>query len=115
MLGLRPLPLTSLVNCPSSLQAATASCMYCPIQQGSEYLAQRNLYRHIYGWVRLWLSRLCLALLLNLFSYRQRDICLTLLFCISSYACVFVLMKLRSRSALKAVSLSLDISGLVYC
>jgi hypothetical protein len=34
-------------------QAATANCMYCPIQQGSEYLAQRNLYRHVYGWVRL--------------------------------------------------------------
>lgn len=43
--------LTLSFLCP--LQAATANCMYCPIQQGSEYLAQRNLYRWIYGWVRL--------------------------------------------------------------
>lgn len=50
--------------------------MYCPVATGAEYLTQRNLSRHIYGW---------------------RNIGITALFCLSSYACVFVLMKLRSK------------------
>lgn len=33
-------------------QTATMGCMYCPAKQGNEYLSQRNLYRHVYGWVR---------------------------------------------------------------
>ena len=67
-----------------ALQNATANCMYCPVASGAEYLAQRNLYRHVYGW---------------------RNICITALFCLSSYACVFVLMKLRSKKT-KVASVS---------
>lgn len=56
--------------------AATTACSYCPFSKGSEYLATLNKPRHVYGW---------------------RDICLTLLFVVSSYCLVFILMKLRSK------------------
>ena len=55
---------------------ATSNCAYCPFSKGSEYLATLNKPRHVYGW---------------------RDICLTLLFVISSYSLVFIMMKLRSK------------------
>jgi ABC-type multidrug transport system permease subunit len=58
---------TGYINNPD----ATSGCQYCGYSKGSEYLASINLPRHVYGW---------------------RDICLTLLFCISSYALVFLLL-----------------------
>ncbi|KAL8278573.1 hypothetical protein RQP46_009065 [Phenoliferia psychrophenolica] len=61
--------------------AATDMCEYCPYSVGSEYLAQRNLSKHIDGW---------------------RDICITLIFVLSSYSLVFVLMKLRSKKSKSA-------------
>jgi hypothetical protein len=50
---------------------ATSACEYCPFSRGSDYLATLNLSRHVYGW---------------------RDICLTLLFVLSSYGLVFLLL-----------------------
>lgn len=84
MFGSGSRPLTHFPGRLLFFQDAIANCMYCPIATGAEYLAQRNLYRHVYGW---------------------RNICITALFCLSSYACVFVLMKLRSKKT-KVASVS---------
>jgi len=65
---------TGYINNPD----ATANCQYCIYSKGSEYLASKNLGRHVYGW---------------------RDICITLLYCLSSYGLVFVLLKLRSKAS----------------
>lgn len=50
---------------------ATSGCEYCPYSVGNEYLQAYNLTRRVYTW---------------------RDICLTLLFVLSSYALVFLLL-----------------------
>jgi ATP-binding cassette subfamily G (WHITE) protein 2 (SNQ2) len=50
---------------------ATAACEYCPYSRGSEFLQPYNLTRRVYTW---------------------RDICLTFLFVLSSYALVFLLL-----------------------
>jgi ABC-type multidrug transport system permease subunit len=50
---------------------ATANCEYCPYSVGHEYLQSYNLTRRVYTW---------------------RDICLTLLFVLSSYGLVFLLL-----------------------
>ncbi|KAK4687938.1 hypothetical protein P7C73_g2176, partial [Tremellales sp. Uapishka_1] len=60
---------------------ATSSCQFCPYSQGNQYLASLNLGRHVFGW---------------------RDICITFLFSISSYALVYLLLKLRSKQSKKA-------------
>ncbi|KAK8853503.1 hypothetical protein IAR55_004210 [Kwoniella newhampshirensis] len=65
-------PNTGYLNNPDAM----SNCQYCIYKQGSQYLASVNLPRHIYGW---------------------RDICITALFCVSSYAFVFLLLKLRSK------------------
>lgn len=58
---------TGYINNPD----ATAACEYCPYSVGSEFLQPYNLTRRVYTW---------------------RDICLTLLFVLSSYALVFLLL-----------------------
>lgn len=84
--------------------------MYCPTAMGSEYLAQRNLARHIFGWV----SRFAAPALPPDPAWSadapplpdaQRDICITFLFVLSSYSLVFLLMKLRSKKT-KSASVS---------
>lgn len=63
---------TGYVNNPD----ATSNCEYCGYSKGSEYLASMNMPKHIDGW---------------------KGILITLLFCITSYAAVFLLLKLRSK------------------
>lgn len=50
---------------------ATSGCEYCPYSVGNEFLQSYNLTRRVYTW---------------------RNICLTFLFCLSSYALVFLLL-----------------------
>ncbi|WWD19932.1 hypothetical protein CI109_104404 [Kwoniella shandongensis] len=65
-------PNTGYINNPDAM----SDCQYCIYKQGSQYLASVNLPKHVYGY---------------------RDICITLLFCLSSYGFVFLLLKLRSK------------------
>ncbi|KAL3447762.1 ABC-2 type transporter-domain-containing protein [Aspergillus insuetus] len=60
-----------------------ASCEYCEYAVGSEYAAQFNLKAKYYSW---------------------RDTGITALFCISTYLCVFLMMKLRSKKTKTARS-----------
>lgn len=62
---------------------ATANCEYCGYKKGSEYLYNLNIKRHIIGW---------------------QGILITLLFIISSYSFVFLLLKLRSKGTKTASS-----------
>ncbi|KAI1264453.1 putative ABC multidrug transporter [Xylariaceae sp. FL1019] len=55
----------------------TASCSYCAYSSGADYLATLNLGKHIDGW---------------------RDVGITALFCVSSYALVFLMMRLRTKA-----------------
>lgn len=55
---------------------ATSKCEYCGYASGAEYLGSMNMTKYIDGW---------------------KGILITLLFCCSSYACVFLLLKLRSK------------------
>lgn len=64
---------TGYVNNPD----ATSNCEYCGYAKGSEYLASMNITRKIDGW---------------------KGALITLLFVISSYAFVFLLLKLRSKA-----------------
>ncbi|KAI0154520.1 putative ABC multidrug transporter [Xylariaceae sp. FL1272] len=57
--------------------ADTQSCEYCPYSSGADYLATLNLGRRSDGW---------------------RDVGITALFCISSYALVFLMMRLRTKA-----------------
>ncbi|KAK6068393.1 multidrug resistance protein CDR1 [Seiridium cupressi] len=57
--------------------ASTTSCAYCPYITGADYLKTMNINASYYGW---------------------RDVGITALFCISSYALVFLMMKLRSKA-----------------
>ncbi|KAL8276801.1 hypothetical protein RQP46_010806 [Phenoliferia psychrophenolica] len=60
---------------------STDLCEYCVYSKGSEYLAGLNLPNHVDGW---------------------RNICITLIFVLSSNSLVFVLMKLRSKKSKSA-------------
>lgn len=61
---------------------ATQGCRVCQYQRGSDYLSMVNLNDYYYGW-------------------RNAAICV--LFMFSSYALVYVLMKLRTKASKKAV------------
>lgn len=52
-------------------------CEYCAYTTGADYLKTMNINQRYYGW---------------------RDVGITALFCISSYALVFGMMKLRSKA-----------------
>ena len=56
-------------------------CEYCAYKTGAEYARTFNLNARYYGW---------------------RDVGITVLFCVSSYAMVFVMMKLRSKATKSA-------------
>ncbi|KAH6658427.1 putative ABC multidrug transporter [Truncatella angustata] len=56
---------------------STTSCDYCPYTTGADYLKTMNINAKYYGW---------------------RDVGITALFCISSYAFVFLMMKLRAKA-----------------
>ncbi|KAK4152100.1 ABC-2 type transporter [Chaetomidium leptoderma] len=60
---------------------ATAQCQVCPYSSGSVYLQALNLNEYYYGW---------------------RDAGIVVIFAISSYALVFLLMKLRTKTSKKA-------------
>ncbi|KAK9455927.1 putative Brefeldin A resistance protein [Dipodascopsis uninucleata] len=60
---------------------ATSSCKVCPYRQGSDYLYTVNLKDYFYGW---------------------RDVGIVVIFVISSYSLVFILMKLRTKTTKKA-------------
>ncbi|KAK7732557.1 hypothetical protein SLS53_008444 [Cytospora paraplurivora] len=64
---------TGYVVDPSS----ATSCEYCEYRKGSDYLKTLNINARYYGW---------------------RDVGITALFCVSSYALVFLMMKLRSKA-----------------
>ena len=55
----------------------STACEYCPYSTGADYLRTMNINDRYYGW---------------------RDVGITALFCISSYALVFGMMKLRSKA-----------------
>ncbi|KAL4877859.1 ABC-2 type transporter-domain-containing protein [Aspergillus karnatakaensis] len=59
------------------------SCEYCQYAKGSEYAGQFNIHARYYSW---------------------RDTGITALFCISTYCCVFLMMKLRSKKTKTARS-----------
>ncbi|KAG9252266.1 ABC multidrug transporter [Emericellopsis atlantica] len=61
----------------------TRDCSVCQYQTGSDYLYNMNLKDYYYGW---------------------RDAAIVALFAISSYACVYALMKLRTKASKKAES-----------
>ena len=60
---------------------STANCQVCPYGSGSDYLRTLNLKDYYYGW---------------------RDAAIVVIFAISSYAMVYVLMKLRTKASKKA-------------
>ncbi|KAM5381157.1 hypothetical protein ACJZ2D_003073 [Fusarium nematophilum] len=62
---------------------ATGMCDYCAYSTGAEYARTFNMREEYYGW---------------------RDTGITALFCISSYALVFLMMKLRSKKTKSARS-----------
>ncbi|EFW98765.1 ABC multidrug transporter [Grosmannia clavigera kw1407] len=55
----------------------TTYCDYCPYKSGSDYMRSMNINESYYGW---------------------RDVGITALFCVSSYALVFLMMKLRTKA-----------------
>jgi len=60
---------------------ATSGCMVCQYASGADYLRTLNLEQYYFGW---------------------RDAAIVALFAISSYACVYALMKLRTKASKKA-------------
>ncbi|KAJ5280475.1 ABC multidrug transporter atrF [Penicillium angulare] len=60
---------------------ATESCKVCEYHHGSDYLKTLNLKEYYYGW---------------------RDIGIVAIFAVSSYALVYLLMKLRTKASKKA-------------
>ncbi|KAK7743073.1 hypothetical protein SLS62_010705 [Diatrype stigma] len=54
-----------------------STCSYCPYSTGADYMKTMNINESYYGW---------------------RDVGITALFCISSYALVFLMMKLRTKA-----------------
>ena len=67
---------TNLIN-----PTATAGCRVCQYRRGSDYLASLSLGEYYYGW---------------------RNIGIVVIFSFSSYAMVYVLMKLRTKASKKA-------------
>jgi ATP-binding cassette subfamily G (WHITE) protein 2 (SNQ2) len=67
---------TNLVN-----PEATASCKVCEYRRGSDYLYTLNIKDYYYGW---------------------RDVAIVVIFALSSYAMVYLLMKLRTKASKKA-------------
>ncbi|SPO04637.1 probable ATP-binding cassette multidrug transport protein; ABC transporter [Cephalotrichum gorgonifer] len=67
---------TNLIN-----PDATADCRVCTYASGNDYLRTLELNEYYYGW---------------------RDAGIVVIFVISSYACVFLLMKLRTKASKKA-------------
>ncbi|KAH7310719.1 ABC-2 type transporter-domain-containing protein [Stachybotrys elegans] len=61
--------------------SATDGCSYCAYSSGAEYLRAMNINEKYYGW---------------------RDVGITALFCVSSFALVFLMMKLRTKATKKA-------------
>ncbi|KAL0937274.1 ABC multidrug transporter [Colletotrichum truncatum] len=55
----------------------STSCPYCPYTTGADYLKTMNINNSSYGW---------------------RGVGITALFCVSSYALVFLMMKLRTKT-----------------
>ncbi|KAI9376110.1 hypothetical protein BJX61DRAFT_539123 [Aspergillus egyptiacus] len=60
---------------------STTTCSFCQYSSGADYARTFNLREEYYGW---------------------RDTGITALFCITSYAMVFVMMKLRSKKTKEA-------------
>ncbi|TDZ30775.1 ABC transporter G family member 21 [Colletotrichum spinosum] len=60
---------------------ATSGCRVCQYRDGSDYLRTLNLKEYYYGW---------------------RDAAIVVIFAISSYALVYLLMKLRTKTSKKA-------------
>ena len=60
---------------------ATSECKVCSYTKGEDYLRTLNLKEYYYGW---------------------RDAAIVVIFAISSYALVYVLMKLRTKTSKKA-------------
>ncbi|KAJ5919837.1 ABC multidrug transporter atrF [Penicillium verhagenii] len=60
---------------------ATEKCQVCEYSQGSDYLMELNLKHYYYGW---------------------RDVGIVAIFACSSYALVYLLMKLRTKASKKA-------------
>jgi ABC-type multidrug transport system permease subunit/ABC-type multidrug transport system ATPase subunit len=60
---------------------ASSDCLVCPYASGSDYLRTINLNEYYYGW---------------------RDAGIVVIFALSSYALVFALMKLRTKTSKKA-------------
>jgi ABC-type multidrug transport system permease subunit len=67
---------TNLLN-----PAATAGCKVCQYADGAGYLRTLNLKEEYYGW---------------------RNAAIVVLFCCSSYALVFLMMKLRTKATKRA-------------
>jgi len=61
--------------------SATKECKVCSYTKGEDYLRTLNLKEYYYGW---------------------RDAAIVALFTLSSYAMVYVLMKLRTKTSKKA-------------
>jgi ATP-binding cassette subfamily G (WHITE) protein 2 (SNQ2) len=61
--------------------SATADCQVCPYSSGTDYLATINIKQKTDGW---------------------RNVGITGIFVISSYALVFVLMKVRTKATKRA-------------
>ncbi|KAG7108178.1 ABC multidrug transporter atrB like protein [Verticillium longisporum] len=60
---------------------ATSACRICQYSDGSDYLRTLNLMEYYYGW---------------------RDAAIVVIFALSSYALVYLLMKLRTKASKKA-------------
>ncbi|KAK5111516.1 hypothetical protein LTR85_011864 [Meristemomyces frigidus] len=67
---------TNLIN-----PDATSGCMVCQYRNGADYLYTLNLKDYYYGW---------------------RDAALVALFAVSTYGCVYLLMRLRTKQSKKA-------------
>lgn len=67
---------TNLVN-----PDATSGCRVCQYRTGADYLHTLNLNDYYFGW---------------------RDAGIVVIFALSSYGCVYLLMKLRTKSSKKA-------------
>jgi len=67
---------TNLVN-----PDATSGCKVCQYRNGADYLYALNLKDYYFGW---------------------RDAAIVVLFALSSYGCVYLLMKLRTKASKKA-------------
>lgn len=78
--------------------ASESSCEYCQYTTGADYLRTMNINEKYYGWrdVSLLFLRYSLAVIL-LLTLVSPQVGITAVFCVSSYALVFLMMKLRSK------------------